>query len=134
MDRQPIKVREQSGVHLNATRTEFVHGKLRMLGDRIAVKPLPVVMSTIVLAERQGSFRGTVLAVGPGEYPNRYNRDRSKVWKSKAFRPTEIKVGDIVELGGQEHTAGYAFPRINLNGEDVVIASEKDVAAVHQSV
>lgn len=121
----------QEGVSLNGKRHEFVTGRLQMLGDRIAVKPHPVVLSNLLIAERKGSFKGTVIAVGKGEYPNKYNRDRSKKWLSRHFKPTEVKVGDTVELGGQEHAQGYAFPRIMLNGEEIIIASEKDVAAVH---
>ena len=112
----------------------MIEGAMRPLRDGIVIKPLPVRLSKIINSERTGSFRGTVLAVGPGEYPNIYNADRSKVRRSKCFRPTEIKVGDIVELGGQEHDKGYAFPHFLLNGEDVILASEKDVAAVHLGV
>lgn len=134
MDRQPQKIREVSGTDINAKRLECVNGQLRLLGDRIAVRPSPVVLSKILIAEKQGSFRGIVVAVGKGEYPNRYNRDRSKVWKSKHFRKTEVKVGDLVELGGLEHSNGYAFAKILLNGEETIICSEKDVAAVHQDI
>lgn len=127
MDRQPIKVREQSGVDMRHDPVDYVTGKLRLLGDRIAVKPAPVKFSSVIVAEREGNFRGTVVAVGPGEFPNIYNKDRSKVRKSVVFRKTEVKVGDFVELGGLD-IGGYAFKRINLNGEEVIICSEKDVA------
>jgi len=125
---------EKSGTSLNPKRVEFVEGSLKPMGDRIVVRPLPVKLSQIIIAARQGNFLGTVMAVGPGEYPWIYNRDRSKRHQSKHFRPTEVKIGDVVELGGQEHDSGYAFTRVCLNGEDVIVASEKDVAAVHQNV
>ena len=120
-----------SGVVQDRKSLDIIEGSLRPLRDGIVVKPIPVKLSIILNAERKGSFRGEVLAVGPGEYPNIYSKDRSKVRRSKHFTPTEIKVGDIVELGGQEHATGYAFPRLMLNGEEVILATEKDVAGVH---
>ena len=121
---------EKSGVSLNPTKFDRVTGSLRPLRDQIVVKLEPVKLSKILIAERKGTFRGTVIAVGPGCYPKKYSPDRSKTWDSKTFLPTELKVGDTVELGGQEHDGGYAFPRIILNGEEVVICTEKDVAGV----
>jgi co-chaperonin GroES (HSP10) len=111
----------------DSRRVELVEGDLRMTGDRILVRPLDLKLSNVIIANWTGkTVRGEVVSVGPGEYPNRYNSDRSKVWKSKVFRPTEVRPGDIVELGGLD-IGGYAFPRIMLNGEEHLIASEKDV-------
>jgi co-chaperonin GroES (HSP10) len=111
----------------DAKREEWVEGSLRMLGDRILVKPIELKLSRIVIAFHRGkTVRGEVVTVGPGEYPNKYNAERSKVWKSKVFRPTEIRAGDLVELGGLD-IGGYVFPRIVLNGVEHLIASEKDV-------
>ena len=117
-----------SGVDMrDAKRVDWIEGSLRMLGDRILVKPLELQLSNVVIAFHRGkTVRGEVVAVGPGEYPNKYNAERSKVWKSKVFRPTEVRVGDSVELGGLD-IGGYAFPRIVLNGVEHLIASEKDV-------
>jgi hypothetical protein len=42
-----------------------------------------------------------------------------------------VKVGDVVELGGLD-IGGYRFPRCMLNGEEVLIASEKDVTGIVQ--
>lgn len=121
----------KEGVDMRDGRVEFVEGKIKPLGDRIVVKPLQVELSTTIEAHWRGkTLRGEVIAVGPGEFPNVYNRDRSKVRKSNYFRRTEVKVGDIVELGGAD-IGGYAFPRIMLNGEEHLIASEKDVAGIH---
>lgn len=117
-----------SGVDMrDAKREEWVEGSLRMLGDRILVKPIELKLSSIVIAFHRGkTVRGEVVAVGPGEYPNKFNAERSKVWKSKVFRATEVRVGDLVELGGLD-IGGYAFPQIILNGIMHLIASEKDV-------
>jgi len=117
-----------SGVDMrDAKRVDWIEGSLRMLGDRILVKPIELKLSNVVIAFHRGkTVRGEVVAVGPGEYPNQYNAERSKVWKSKVFRPTEVRAGDLVELGGLD-IGGYAFPRIVLNGVEHLIASEKDV-------
>lgn len=120
-----------SGVELTRKSLDFVNGTVRPLGDRILVKPLPLKLSTLIEAAWKGkTVRGTVVAVGPGEYPNKYNKDRSKVWKSRIFRKTEVKVGDEVELGGME-IGGYEFVKLIVNGVEMVLCSEKDVAAVH---
>lgn len=136
--RQPQQIRERSGERIGPKRVEWVEGKLRMLRDQIAVRPLPVILSKIVIAERKGNFRGEVIAVGPGRYPNvhtkgkRDGKDWAKVRPSKAFRPTEVKVGDIVELGSVERDKDYAFTRILLNGEEIFIATEQDVAGIEE--
>jgi len=124
---------KQEGVDMRDGRVEWVEGNFKPLGDRMLVKPLKVELSTTIEAHWRGrTLRGQVVAIGPGEYPNRYNSDRSKVWKSKVFRPTEVKVGDIVELGGID-IGGYAFTRIMYRGEEHILASEKDVAGIHGS-
>jgi co-chaperonin GroES (HSP10) len=124
---------KQEGVDMRDGRVEWVDGNFKPLGDRMLVKPLKVELSTTIEAHWRGrTLRGQVVAVGPGEYPNIYNADRSKVRKSRVFRPTEVKVGDIVELGGID-IGGYAFPRIMYRGEEHVLASEKDVAGIHGS-
>jgi co-chaperonin GroES (HSP10) len=120
----PVK---KEGLDLTESKIDILYGRLRMLGDRILVRPMDPKLSDVIVAFWHGKpVRGEVVEVGPGEYPNRYNRDRSKVWKSKVFRPTEVRKGDLVELGGFD-IRGYAFPRIVLNGVEHLIASEKDV-------
>lgn len=122
----------QEGLDMRDGRVEWVDENIKPLGDRMIVRPLKVELSTTIEAHWRGrTLRGEVVAIGPGEFPNRYNSDRSKVWKSKVFRPTEVKVGDIVELGGLD-IGGYAFPRIMYRGEEHIIASEKDVAGIHE--
>jgi co-chaperonin GroES (HSP10) len=114
-----------SGVELTRKSLDFVEGSLRPLGDRIIVKPMPLKLSATLITDYQGKYaRGMVVAVGPGEYPNVYNENRSKRRPLKAFRKTEVKVGDIVELGS------YTFPEVMLNGERHLIASEKDVCGI----
>jgi co-chaperonin GroES (HSP10) len=111
--------------------------RLRPLRDQIVVKVLPLKLSETIEAEWKGKpVRGTVIACGPGRFPNIYKtgkrdgRDYRTVRESTQFRKTEVKVGDIVELGGQE-IGGYLFTRIDINGEECVLCSEQDVAIVH---
>ena len=124
---------QKSGISLNDRHTvDMVWGTLRMLGDRILVRVEDLSLSSIIVANWTGkAVRGTVVEVGPGEYPNKYNHDRSKVWKSKTFRPTEVRPGDVVELGGLD-LGGYAFPQLMLNGIKHLIASEKDVCGYYR--
>src|SRR5271166_6325385 len=77
---------------------------LRPLRDTIILEPLPWPFSKIIQVVYTGRpLRGKVKAIGPGTYPKRYDGprgQRSKCWDSKAFRPCDVKVGDIVQLGG----------------------------------
>lgn len=121
---------------------ELITGSLRMLADRLLVKPLPWDTATKVIAVRFGDpVRGEVLAVGPGIHPiskRRPSRDGKKVTVdySKRFRPTEIKVGDIVELGGLNvfDGKGYQFPQVIVNGVRCFICFERDVAIVRDDL
>lgn len=125
--------------------TDIVNGSLRMLGDRILLKPLDWNGESVhgegsmIHVERRGRpVRGEVMAVGPGCYPNRYKsgtkdgKDFRKSYATKAFRPTEVKIGDIVELGGLNvfDGKGYIYQEVMIGTELHLICSEKDVACV----
>lgn len=121
--------------------TEVVNGSLRMLGDRLLVKPLDWDASQVVIAIRRGRpVRGKVLAVGPGIHPvsKRTNLPNGKrrIDFSKRFRPTEVKAGDIVELGGLNvfDGQGYAFPEVVVNGQHCIICTERDVCIVRDDL
>lgn len=107
--------------------------QIRPLRDQIVVEPLPLDHGTSLSVVYGGKpVRGRILAVGPGVYPKRYNGrkgQRTKSWDSKHFRPCDLKVGDIVDLGGLE-LGGYLFPRVLWGDKDVVICREEDVAIV----
>jgi co-chaperonin GroES (HSP10) len=122
-----------SGVRLDRQTTDLIpkEAKIRPLRDHIIVKPLEWNPSkTIkVYGSTRKPLRGVVVAAGPGHYPKKYNQDRSKTWDSKAFRHTEVKPGDIVELGGLE-VDGYSFPQILIGNELHLIAREEDVCGV----
>jgi len=91
---------------------------------------MDVNLGSLVEATWHGkTLKAEVIAAGPGEYPNLYNSDRSRMWRSKQFRKTEVQVGDVVELGGLNF-GGYTFPELVLNGSRCLIVSEKDVCGI----
>ncbi len=109
--------------------------RLRPLRDQLIVKPLEWEPSQVIVVagSKRKPLRGVVVAVGPGCYPKLYNKDKSKSWESKAFRACEVKVGDVVELGGLE-IDGYLFPQVLIGNERHVICREADVCGVLRDV
>lgn len=109
---------------------------LRPLRDGILVKVLPLALSETIHAHWNGSaVRGEVVAVGKGHYPNRHSRGTTegkewrKVHSSVNFRPTEVKVGQIVHLGGMEN-GGYLFTKLYIDHEEHVLATERDICGI----
>lgn len=91
---------------------------LTPLGDRIVVKPTPkeeMTKSGIVLPDtaKEKPQEGSVLAVGKG----RLNDDGKRV-------AMDVKAGDRVIY------AKYAGTEFKLDGDDVLILSERDILAV----
>jgi len=120
------------GVRIGNETLTFVEAasNIRPLRDHIIVEPLPPEPTILITTWKP--TRGRVLAVGKGVYPKRYNGPkgkRTKSWDSKAFRPCDVKIGDIVDLGGRE-LGGYLHPAIRWGMRDVVICREEDVAGV----
>lgn len=112
--------------------------KIRPLRDQIIVEPLDWQPSQIILVAGTHTkpLRGIVCAVGPGVYPKRYNGrkgQRTKSWDSKAFRPCDVRVGDVVELGGLE-IGGYLHQTFLWGTREMVICREEDVAIVCEQV
>ncbi len=110
------------------------HETIRCRRDYIVVEPLEVDHNTvIVVKECTKPLRGIIKAVGPGHYPKRYDHldkhRRTKTWDSRAFQPTEVKLGDIVELGGYEF-GGYAFQTFLWGDKVHLICREADVSGV----
>jgi hypothetical protein len=111
---------------------------LRMTQDHILVEPLAIEHSKILaVVEDIKPVRGVVKAVGPGIYPLCYDHPekskRTRMWRSSVFQPTQLRVGDIVELGCIQHEGryvGYSFQQITVGGELHIIASERDVSGV----
>jgi co-chaperonin GroES (HSP10) len=129
-------MRTSRGARFAGETLEHVPGneKIRPLRDQIIVAPLEVVYSRyIYVGQNHKPLRGKVLAVGPGCYPKVYDHPekhkRTKMWESKAFRPTEVRAGDTVELGGSE-IEGYAFEQFWWGDELCLICREADVCFV----
>ena len=114
--------------------------KLRLLRDRLLVRPLEWLPSRIIATIRHGRpLRGVVETVGPGRLYRRYRphptdaRKRQYV-ESKHFIPTEVKPGDVVELGGLNvfDGRGYNFPQVIIGTDRFLICQEQDVCFVHE--
>ncbi len=95
--------------------------KLRPLGDRVVVKPTPreeVTKSGIVLPDtaKEKPQEGSVLAVGPGRMLEDGKRE-----------PMDVKEGDRVLY------AKYAGTEFKVDGEELLIISQKDILAIVES-
>jgi hypothetical protein len=111
---------------------------LRPLRDRILGRVLPLKLSQTIIADWKGSaVRCEIIACGPGRYPNGYRTGTKDgkpyrlVYVRPTFRPTEVRVGQIVHLGGME-LDGYIFPRVYIGNEEHVIFQEDDIAAIEE--
>lgn len=111
--------------------------QLRMRGDRILLRPLKWEPSKIIEVVRHGRpLRGEVVAIGPGIHPisKRIKQadGRMRVEYSRIFRPTQVKVGDIVELGGLNifDGKGYDFTEVIVGNETMLLCTERDVCGV----
>jgi hypothetical protein len=123
---------EDRGVRLGNECLAFIKANetLRPLRDHIVVEPLPANPTIIIDTWRP--IRGRVLAAGKGHYPKRYDGrkgNRTKTWDSKAFLPCDVRVGDLVELGGKE-IGGYLFQTVRWGEKEVVLCRESDVALI----
>jgi len=113
--------------------------RVRPLRDTLLIEPLDWQPSTCVEVVREGRpVRGRVIATGPGAYAKRYltNREgqRCGYKDTHTFIPTEVKPGDIVELGGLNifDGKGYQFQEILVDGKLHLLCSEKDVCGIRQ--
>jgi chaperonin GroES len=92
--------------------------KLRPLGDRVVVKPMAreeMTKSGIVLPDtaKEKPQEGEILAAGPGRVLDDGKRE-----------PMDVKVGQKVLYGK------YAGTEFKLDGEDLLIVSQKDILAI----
>jgi len=92
--------------------------KVRPLGDRIVVKPIPkeeVTKSGIVLPDtaKEKPMQGRALAVGNG-----------KLLDNGVRVPVDIKENDVVLFGK------YSGTEFKLDNEDLLVLAEKDVLGV----
>ena len=113
------------------------HETIRPLRDQMIVEPIEVDHGvSFLVREHKRPLRGIVKAIGPGCYPNKYDHhdkhQRTKVWKAKHFLQTEVKVGDIVELGMVDGD-GYNFQTFLWGDKLHLICRELDVAGVESN-
>jgi chaperonin GroES len=92
--------------------------KLRPLGDRVVVEPVPseeMTKSGIVIPDtvKERPQEGSVLAVGPGRYLDDGTREQM-----------DVKKGEKILY------AKYAGTEFKLDGKDLLIIGHKDVLAV----
>ncbi|MBA2299725.1 MAG: co-chaperone GroES [Chloroflexi bacterium] len=92
--------------------------KLRPLGDRVVIEPTPredMTKSGIVLPDtaKEKPQEGKVIAVGPGAFDNDGKR-----------MAIDVKNGDKVLY------AKYAGTEFKLDGEELLIVSQKDILAI----
>jgi len=110
------------------------HESIRCRRDYMVVEPLDVDHgTTLIVREHTKPLRGIVKAVGPGHYPKRYNHPdkhrRTRTWDSKTFQPTQVKPGDVVELGGYG-LGGYNFQTFLWGDKVHLVCREADVSGV----
>lgn len=139
-----MQVIEQSGVRIGRKRIDVIpkEATIRPLRDQIVVKPLPWEPSPYLkslgmeIVWHGGVLRGQVLAVGPGIRRNihRHGVKDGKpfhtVHESKHLTPCDVKVNDIVELGGLEVHGYDHWLTVQWGNDKVIIASERDVTGV----
>jgi co-chaperonin GroES (HSP10) len=126
------------GLRLNREPQRFPPGTvLRPLRDQIVVKPLPWTPSTTIeiAADKRAPMRGVVVFAGPGQRVKRYWKNaqgqKTKVGETGQVIRTEVKPGDVVELGGLE-LDGYQFTQILIGHELHIVCQEQDVCFVRE--
>ncbi|MEJ7695396.1 MAG: co-chaperone GroES [Candidatus Limnocylindrales bacterium] len=92
--------------------------KLRPLGDRVVIQPTPreeMTKSGIVLPDtaKEKPQEGTIIAAGPGKINDDGKRE-----------PMDVKTGDKVLY------AKYAGTEFKIEGDELLIVSQKDILAI----
>jgi len=92
--------------------------KLRPLGDRVVIQPTPreeMTKSGIVLPDtaKEKPQEGKIIAAGPGRLTDEGKRE-----------PMDVKQGDTVLY------AKYAGTEFKVEGEELLIVSQKDILAI----
>ena len=92
--------------------------KLRPLGDRVVIQPTPreeMTKTGIVLPDtaKEKPQEGKILAAGPG-----------RILEDGKREPMDVKKGDKVLY------AKYAGTEFKLDGDELLIVSQKDILAV----
>ena len=92
--------------------------KLRPLGDRVVIQPTPreeMTKSGIVLPDtaKEKPQEGKVIAAGPGRLTDEGKRE-----------PMDVKEGDTVLY------SKYAGTEFKIEGDELLIVSQKDILAI----
>ena len=95
--------------------------KLRPLGDRVVIQPTPreeMTKSGIVLPDtaKEKPQEGKIIAAGPGRLTDEGTRE-----------PMDVKEGDTVLY------AKYAGTEFKIEGDELLIVSQKDILAIVES-
>ncbi len=95
--------------------------KLRPLGDRVVIQPTPreeMTKSGIVLPDtaKEKPQEGKIIAAGPGRLTDEGARE-----------PMDVKEGDTVLY------AKYAGTEFKVDGDELLIVSQKDILAIVES-
>jgi chaperonin GroES len=95
--------------------------KLRPLGDRVVIQPTPreeMTKSGIVLPDtaKEKPQEGKIIAAGPGRLTDEGKRE-----------PMDVKEGDTVLY------AKYAGTEFKIEGDELLIVSQKDILAIVES-
>jgi chaperonin GroES len=112
-DGRSIRSNQEGNALATATAT-----KLRPLGDRVVIQPTPreeMTKSGIVLPDtaKEKPQEGKILAAGPGRLTEEGTRE-----------PMDVKEGDTVLY------AKYAGTEFKVEGEELLIVSQKDILAI----
>jgi chaperonin GroES len=116
--RRPVSTdhRQEGNALATATAT-----KLRPLGDRVVIQPTPreeMTKSGIVLPDtaKEKPQEGKILSAGPGRLTDEGKRE-----------PMDVKKGDTVLY------AKYAGTEFKIEGDELLIVSQKDILAIVES-
>lgn len=103
--------------------------KIRCLRDQVIVEPLNHTLSAVIhVIDERKPAQGIVKVVGPGRHHWKYDHQekgkRKKAWLSKAFTPTDVKVGDLVQIEERPFETFYWGDKIHM------IIREGDICGV----
>jgi chaperonin GroES len=92
---------------------------IRLLQDRVLVKPSIRQLSEVLIVKNRESFNmGTVVSVGPGKRDKRGN-----------VKPLDAKVGDEIRYGNGDY---LKWPTVKLKGEEYQIIQEADICWIER--
>ena len=114
----PKPVHASKSTRRTVAKATAISTKLRPLGDRVVIQPSAreeMTKSGIVLPDtaKEKPQEGTILAAGPG-----------RILEDGKREAMDVKTGDKVLY------AKYAGTEFKVDGEDLLIVSQKDILAI----